>query len=94
MLSVVERVNNGIEFLNENIPGWRQKIDKDILDIFSASTCIWGQLGWPRFKGLETVINNTDITSVYENGFMGYNFDGDEYEEDCEQLTAEWKKRL
>lgn len=38
------RVEAGVEWLNENRPGWYNEIDLDRLDIYSEKRCIIGQL--------------------------------------------------
>ena len=43
-LSVEERVQNGICFLDERVPGWRERIDLDTLDVTDAQNCIVCQL--------------------------------------------------
>lgn len=40
----VERVLNGVRYLNENFPGWQTRIDHDTLNLGSAHDCICGQV--------------------------------------------------
>ena len=47
MISAKQRVANGVEFLNETCPNWKEKIDVSKLDLSSANNCIMGQIGWP-----------------------------------------------
>ena len=42
-----ENVQRGIAYLNDNVPGWFNRIDLDILDLNSCSKCIKGQLDLP-----------------------------------------------
>lgn len=37
-------VQLGIEFLDANVPNWREQIDLDRLDLGSCQTCVLGQL--------------------------------------------------
>jgi hypothetical protein len=57
-------VHRGIEFLNEKIPGWQDKINPEILDMGSSYYCILGQLFETEFKSL----NNTEYFSPYNYG--------------------------
>lgn len=79
---LVQKVEAGIEYLNENHPGWRDKIDVERLDIYSCEDCIVGQL-------------DIDVDMLDEFGRdyppqLGMDGDDEEYAE----LTRIWKEKL
>ena len=41
---VYQHVDQGIAFLNERLPGWRDLIDLDILDLSETTACVLGQV--------------------------------------------------
>lgn len=45
MRAILEpRVDKGIAFLDEKVPGWRDKINRETLEVYSPCSCIIGQL--------------------------------------------------
>lgn len=44
MLTIAERVENGIQFLNKHVPDWRERVDPRTLNISSCRDCVIGQL--------------------------------------------------
>lgn len=44
MATIAERVQAGVEFLNEKMPGWEKKINLDTLDLADGRHCILGQI--------------------------------------------------
>lgn len=44
MATTLERVQAGIDFLDERHPEWRGEIDRNILDLSSQTDCVLGQL--------------------------------------------------
>ena len=44
MATTLERVQAGMDFLDERRPEWRGEIDRNILDLASQTDCILGQL--------------------------------------------------
>jgi hypothetical protein len=40
-----KQIENGIDFLNENYPGWLRKINTNKLDMNDPKFCILGQVG-------------------------------------------------
>lgn len=49
MLSIVDRVTNGVAFLDNTIPGWYDFIDIDKINICDGNWCILGQLGRNKY---------------------------------------------
>jgi hypothetical protein len=43
-MPIAERVSNGARWLDENFPGWMDRIDLDTLDLSSSESCICGQV--------------------------------------------------
>jgi hypothetical protein len=60
------RVDKGIAFLDERMPGWRNKIDLEALSMYSGCDCIVGQLYNGEYcNGLQDLgmLSNTALTS-------------------------------
>jgi hypothetical protein len=98
-LSIVERVQNGAKWLDENHPGWASRIDVSVLDIGSCDSCVLGQL----FEGYEAAPYASTNTAngafvAPERGFTWYVRDADPplilWKERYAELTAEWKRLI
>lgn len=86
MTSVSDRVSNGVAWLNHVHPGWRDKIDTQILNMENGDVCILGQLGlWES-----TAMGIVPWEDVVELGFDVLSLDGVSYED----LQTEWVKEL
>ncbi len=83
-MTIEEKINRGVEFLNEVRPEWLNEIDLDELDIFEPDRCMLGQL--KAYKRMD----NSDL-SMYDLGFAG---EGCDYRESCNQLTDAWKEKI
>lgn len=59
MSTIEERVASGVEWLNANYPGWRDRVMINDFSIESTCRCVLGQLF------------NTEATEIYTDGF-GY----------------------
>jgi hypothetical protein len=66
-MTIEKRVNNGIKWLNKNIPGWESRIDLDKFVFDNVNKCILGQLG--RYDS-EYCYNGPNW--IEENGFEPY----------------------
>lgn len=84
----VKKIDRGIEWLNENHPGWADRIDLDRLFLGSMDNCVIGQLG---LHDLPKV--TTNYLSEYEGiGFdEGLGFFG---RGNHDELTTVWKDRI
>lgn len=60
-LSVKERVANGARWLDENFPGWMDRINLETLDLNDSERCICGQV----FKEEAAVSSDWIIDSGY-----------------------------
>lgn len=99
---MIEQVIKGAAVLDEKVPGWRDKIDPDTLDLESLEDCVLGQLfpleesermdyGTAWGKGMKTLFPNyLDTNEHIEYGFECDSGNGQTYEE----LTAAWKEYL
>jgi hypothetical protein len=68
-MTIEERVNNGIKWLNENIPGWESRIDLDKFVFDNVDKCILGQLNEYNFKDAKWLEEN-GFDPYYENGVL------------------------
>jgi hypothetical protein len=63
----VERVNNGVAFLDETLPNWRELMDWDKFSILSIKDCLLGQL-----FSVEVVSDRPDPTIAEKLKANGY----------------------
>ncbi len=56
MSTIRERVEAGAKLLDEKVPGWREKIDLDSLDVGNHSSCILGQLYGEYSAGMRLLL--------------------------------------
>lgn len=92
-----ERVKKGIEFLNNEIPKWKEEIEVDMLDLGSCRRCILGQI----FDDYEEGLDKLDIleSSASDYGFTLSQevIDSDneaKIKDDFECLTNAWRDAL
>lgn len=97
-LASVDSIPNGIEWLNANHLGWRDRIDINELDISSSTNCVFGQLG----EDFDEFREEHDLT-VEECADMGFtiNLSGDledvstwHMSRAYDLLTEAWRKVL
>lgn len=83
---LMERIENGMSFLDETNPGWYYDINLLTLDMTSINDCVLGQLYCTYYNG----VTSLDITTIDS---VSYGFDvwGDE---DDSELTAIWKDQI
>lgn len=81
---IKERVDAGVKWLDETHPNWRDRVNVDILDMYSDSSCILGQM-FSQYAYAREILGGRFCT---EHGFSSD--DPSEYHE----LTKEWKGRL
>lgn len=90
---IEERIDAGIELLDENIPNWRERIDLTQLDLRSTYHCVLGEVFAEEFDP-ERYVSPFDwgmeVLNVYEPAKFGFDIDGLTYED----LTERWKVRL
>lgn len=98
MLTVAERVEKGIQLLDEKSPGWRESIDLHQLKMIQCDKCILGQMFINYGRG-RTELNLTQAESV-EHGFQSKDWgtpllpSGSPAMVDYLELEAEWHRRL
>lgn len=94
---VKKRVKNGATLLDSHIPGWRNKINLDILDIGSCFNCIVGQIFGGYCEGLEILF---DIGTEDQQIMFGFEGEIDYHEGysyrgfDRKLLTECWKQYI
>lgn len=64
MTTIAERVEAGARWLDENRPGWVDRIDLDTLDLGDPCRCVLGQL-WDRYE-------LAPLSARYEDGDQEY----------------------
>lgn len=90
-LTIEERVDAGIRFLDEKVPDWRNKVNPATLDIGNSWNCPLGQIYGIYVEGLRWL----GLTSMTASR---YGFERDHYTQniwdDINALNAEWRRRL
>jgi hypothetical protein len=85
MKQIPEEIKRGMELLDIEAPGWREKIDPALLDLGNCERCILGQI-FERYTlgifALELVHEEADR--------FGFNCEPIDYE----LLTQAWKEAL
>lgn len=75
---VLARVKRGMALLEEKYgPEWASKVDLDILDLGSSSSCVLGQVYGDWSEGVEALGLNTDGGDLDDSHF-GFDSQGDE----------------
>lgn len=95
-LTIAERVQNGIMFLDNNMdPDWRSRVDLERLDISSGNCCMLAQLFGDFGRGCVELGIDTVTDQAMSLGFeCGDNqTDEDEWRE-YHALSNEWRKQL
>ena len=95
MLTVTERVANGVRLLDEKLPGWEKRVNLTTLEISSCKKCVLGQV----FGYFSTGILSTTVLAA-NHGFGCCESLGDgpfsqfhpRREAAFAALTAEWKR--
>lgn len=110
MSTVAERVSAGIALLDENVEGWRDKIDLATLDIRHTRKCVLGQVfktdddswesGYDRgrsvlyFQSCECCSEEGEL-NPYDYGFDASQDDDDlDIDTQYDQLRKEWERQL
>jgi len=93
-----KRVDAGINYLNENHPGWADKINVDSLDINSSDYCICGQLDIvynPRFNRTKRECEPNSDCLCYDSylGFMLPDEDSSSIV-NSQTLNRIWEKKI
>lgn len=96
-----DRVDKGVALLDERVPGWRSRIDREKLNMLHLSDCVLGQLfggfkeGMQEFFGGNWFISDANVV----HGFAAANEDYDymdvwSIKAAYVGLTQEWLTRL
>lgn len=92
-----KEIENGVRWLDYNVPGWEHRIDLETLDMVMPYKCIIGQLGlrdytvdlkYDIFNGIESDFKfgfSLDVIKLIQLGFVKRN-------QIWEELNEEWKE--
>lgn len=90
---VLERVDAGFEWLDENLPDWRTVVNFDILDMAWEETCILGQYNNAKYgdsdftHAMRAYFQGPSDDRVVQLGFLALDLDYTE-------LNRAWKVKL
>jgi hypothetical protein len=89
----------GAAVLDQHVPGWRDRIDTDTLDLANCHACVLGQLYGNFIRGLEVVgPAGTSLTAktlcAAEHGFYAVGAGDDDLHQEYQQLTDGWREEI
>lgn len=87
-LSIAERVANGVEWLDENMPLWANIVHTESLDLQDGCNCVLGQLFGAYYEAPDEACWDHD-TNAYVGDVRGFNGDDSG---DYRSLTDEWRR--
>lgn len=88
-LTVEERVRNGAAFLDERVPGWRERVDPDELAIQQCDYCVLGQVFGSVADGCASLaLYDGSVGRLQRLGFYWYNGEG------LAALNTAWRREL
>lgn len=95
----IDRVDRGARYLDQDQPGWHDRIDLDTLDMNNVERCVLGQLGTFYSGNLIQwrISNEATIEWLDERGFwiLDYKVDDDgKGVKTYRQLTVEWTRLI
>ena len=94
MSTLTERFYRGVQRVDERVPDWYERIDKDQLNMMSVNNCLLAQLDGGTYR------NTNLILEEYENGIdFAFDITSEEYRSyEClahyEKLTEIWKEEI
>lgn len=107
-LDVETRVERGVLWLDEHVPGWYHRIDLDVFDIRSCNRCVCGQVfedeayasrrdnpEYPSCNGYDYFTNHYDHAPVefgFEARYQGRT--GEEIGSEYSELQAAWARLI
>jgi len=86
--SLASRVRAGVKLLDEELPGWEQRMNLASFDVWLARSCVLGQLFGHYRQGATALFG-----PEWDAEPAGYGFDVsycDEGHETCRRLTRLW----
>ncbi len=90
---LLERVENGIKYLNEQVPGWFMRFNLNSFDINDGSKCLCGQLlgGYGKWR------DEHDYEEAFDYGFADINMQTvydleDIWKEEIKKLREEFQR--
>lgn len=92
-LRVKERVNAGVQLLDEHCPGWHEHINPDILCIWSIKFCVLGQIFGSYGRG----VSRLQLMRPQSYGFhiiQNEHSPGDDVRDELKQLERAWKRHI
>jgi hypothetical protein len=92
VLTIAQRVDNGIALLDEKVPSWQDKVDPSTLTLSRIDACVLGQLFGSYYDGAEQLGFDPESKQASDLGFF---LKDDEHRYiTYQQLTEEWSTRL
>ena len=90
--TILEAVDAGVEWLDENLPDWRQYVDRTKLNMRWEESCVLGQYhlaryGEANFDKILHALFNDDVDRAVELGFLSLDFN-------YYELDAAWVQKL
>jgi hypothetical protein len=96
MFNVEERVQRGIDKLNESVPDWRKRVNPDKLSLSTVIRCSDG-LGCPLAQLYGNYVDGLEAIGLYATNInpADYGFEANTLKQpEYDALTAEWQRRI
>lgn len=92
--TIAARVADGVQLLDEHVPGWVDRIDVDRLDVSHPGNCPLGQLFGAYLRAWRALFPGDEIPSEFPAsvGFDAY--DGPDVWDEIIELNDEWRFRI
>ena len=91
MTTLTDKVAKGAALLDNKVPGWRNRVNAEILDQSDGEKCVLGQLYGVYFRGIESL--HIDIADAADYGFNATS-GGVSWTKENRELTGIWKALL
>ena len=92
MLTIQQRVENGVKFLDERLPDWKTKINIEEINIATFDKCILGQIFGNFCLSFEKL--NHEFSSLEELGFIVSCSNFEQLPQNTLELNKAWKEYL
>lgn len=89
-----QRAEAGANLLDQNNPGWADRIDRKLLDINNLRQCVLGQLYQHFNNGITTLFPETGWQGAVECGFDARDGSMEKQKAEGEKLTTIWDKLI
>lgn len=102
----IQRVAHGAALLDDRLPGWRERVNEDVLDLANGTRCVLGQIGndlglrgtvWGFYGRMRQLLfGEHEGPEAYDHGFTPFKHTSgairDSELAEGRELTRLWRK--